>query len=247
MIYATGDTHGEFNRFTKANFPERVGMTKEDCVLICGDFGGVWDGGRQDRWNLDWLERLPFTVLFVSGNHENFDLLEQYPVEEWHGGKVQRIRPHVLHLCRGQVFELEGRTFFTMGGASSHDATDGILEPDAPDYRSQLKWMRWHNARFRVNHISWWARELPGPEEYEEARRNLERVGHRVNFVITHCAPTSVQNLLGGEYVPDALTDFLEEVRQTTRFDHWLFGHYHDNRNLDGGFVLLWEQMVRIR
>ena len=39
------------------------------------------------------------------------------PVAEWHGGKVHRIRPHVLHLMRGQIFELEGCRFFTMGGA----------------------------------------------------------------------------------------------------------------------------------
>ena len=36
-----------------------------------------------------------------------------------HGGKVHRIRPHVLHLMRGQVFDIEGHTFFTMGGVKS--------------------------------------------------------------------------------------------------------------------------------
>ena len=64
---------------------------------------------------------LPFTVLFVSGNHENFDLLKVLPTEEWHGGKVQFIRPHVIHLLRGQVFEIEGYTFFTMGGGGGSE------------------------------------------------------------------------------------------------------------------------------
>lgn len=27
-------------------------------------------------------------------NHENYDAIESYPVEEWHGGKIQRIRSH---------------------------------------------------------------------------------------------------------------------------------------------------------
>ena len=45
MIYATGDTHGNFQRFAPEHFPEQAGMTKEDYMIICGDFGGVWDGG----------------------------------------------------------------------------------------------------------------------------------------------------------------------------------------------------------
>ena len=112
MVFATGDTHGNFLRFRPENFPEQKNMTKSDYVIICGDFGGVWDGSRKERQTLDWLESLPFTVLFVSGNHENFDLLKVLPTEEWHGGKVQFIRPHVIHLLRGQVFEIEGYTFY---------------------------------------------------------------------------------------------------------------------------------------
>ncbi len=96
-------------------------MTRDDFMIICGDFGGVWEGGKKDARSLDRLENLPFTTLFVSGNHENFDLLRKYPIEEWNGGKVQRIRPHVIHLMRGQVFDLQGYSFFTMGGARSHD------------------------------------------------------------------------------------------------------------------------------
>ena len=111
-------------------------------------------------------------------------------MDEWHGGRVHRIRPHVLHLMRGQIFELEGCRFFTMGGAKSHDIEDGILEPDAPDFERRLMMLqRKPRARYRVNHISWWARELPYDEEYAEARRNLDAVGWQVDYIITHCAP----------------------------------------------------------
>ena len=78
MLYITGDCHGDFRRFTVKNFPEQKQLTKQDCVLIAGDFGGVWDGSRQEQYWLDWLDARPFTTLFVDGNHENFDLLEQY-------------------------------------------------------------------------------------------------------------------------------------------------------------------------
>ena len=126
MIYVTGDTHGNFRRFQPEYFPEQAGMTKNDVVIIAGDFGGVWFGDSRDDETLDWLERLPFTLAFVCGNHENYDALERYPVAECHGGKVHRIRPHVLHLMRGQIFKLESYRFFTMGGAKATTSRMGF-------------------------------------------------------------------------------------------------------------------------
>ena len=161
-------------------------MTKRDIVICAGDFGGVWFGDGRDEAALDWLESLPFTLAFVCGNHENYDALERYPVKDWHGGKVHRIRSHVLHLMRGQVFELEGYHFFTMGGAKSHDTEDGILEPGAPDFeRKLLMLQRKPRARYRINHISWWAQEMPSEEEYAETRKNLAKVDWAVDYVIT--------------------------------------------------------------
>ena len=181
MVFVTGDLHGNFERFKPKYFPKQARMTKQDIMICAGDFGGVWFGDSRDDETLDWLERLPFTLVFVCGNHENYDALERYPVAEWHGGKVHRVRPHVLHLMRGQIFELDGYRFFTMGGAKSHDIEDGILEPDAPDFEQRLTMLqRKPRARYRINHISWWAQELPFDEEYAEARRSLDAVGWQV-------------------------------------------------------------------
>ena len=76
------------------------------------DTGGIWEKDREssrEKWWLDWLEAKSYTTLFVDGNHENFDRLYDYPVEEWHGGKVHKIRSSVIHLMRGQVFEIDGK------------------------------------------------------------------------------------------------------------------------------------------
>lgn len=247
MIYATGDTHGNFQRFDAKYFPEQAGMTKDDYMIICGDFGGVWDNSNKEKQRLDWLEALPFTTLFVSGNHENFDMMREYPVEEWNGGKIQRIRPHVIHLMRGQIFDLQGYSFFTMGGARSHDIEDGILNPTAPDFEEQYWALRRMGGRFRVNHCSWWKQELPCVSEYEEAKRNLDRVDYKVDYIVTHCAPNSIVDKLGeGGYIYDPLTDFLENVKEKASFHYWLFGHYHNNKIIDDRFVLLWEQMVQV-
>ena len=96
-------------------------LSREDFVIICGDFGLVWQDCAEERRWLNWLEEKPWTTLWVDGNHENFDRLHTYPATEWHGGKIQKITPHIFHLCRGQVFQLENRRIFTMGGAESRD------------------------------------------------------------------------------------------------------------------------------
>lgn len=59
MIWATGDCHGNFERFKPEYFPEQAEMTKEDTMIICGDFGGVWFGDSRDDDDLDWLNTCP--------------------------------------------------------------------------------------------------------------------------------------------------------------------------------------------
>mgnify|MGYP002529999567 FL=1 len=173
-LFLTGDTHGDFRRFLPENFYEQERLTKEDLVLICGDMGGVWYGDCRDDEGLDFLESRPFTTLFVAGNHENYDALRTYPLEDWRGGKIRRICPSVLLLERGQVFDLNGKQIFTMGGASSHDIQGGILEPDDPLFLLKFHALEARGTPFRVNHRSWWKEELPSEAEYREARTNLE-------------------------------------------------------------------------
>ena len=242
-IYITGDTHGGFQRFGSKYFPQQKNMGREDYVIITGDFGGLWDGSNKDRYWLDWLEEKPFTTLFVDGNHENFDLLNALPEKRWNGGRVHVVREHVLHLMRGQVVTFGGLTWFTMGGASSHDIQDGILDPADPDFERQYWLMRRLRAMFRVKGVSWWSEELPSAEEYNETLANLERAGWAVDCILTHCAPSSIVRKLDPGYGTDELTDFLETVNQRCQFAYWFFGHYHRNQIVDERYILQWEQI----
>jgi len=75
MIYITGDCHGDFWKLSPNVFYEQKEMTKDDYLIICGDFGGIWypegsDNALLYEKKLDWLNSLPFTTLFVDGNHE---------------------------------------------------------------------------------------------------------------------------------------------------------------------------------
>ena len=228
MIYLTGDTHGtiEIGKLSRANLAvERVEPGEGDFVIILGDFGLVFapDGqSAEERWWLKWLDEKPWTTLFVDGNHENFARLNELPEEEWRGGRVHRVSESVLHLMRGQIFEIDGRSFFTMGGATSHD------------------------RQFRKEGRSWWPEELPSEEELARADAALDARGRRIDYVLTHCAPTLVQGRINPTFLPDRLTEYLQHVRDTTAFHRWYFGHYHIDREYDDGFCALYDCVVPI-
>lgn len=267
MIYITGDCHGDYRRLSTEIFPEQKGMTKDDYVIICGDFG-FWDESGEQKYWRKWLENKPFTTLWVDGNHENYDLLYTYTVKKWHGGKVQFISPSIIHLMRGQIYEIDGRSFFVFGGARSHDISGGVLEPDDPEFRKKKRNLDRGWEPYRINHVSWWKEEMPCEEEFEEGWRNLERCRWKVDYVITHCCASGIQKKLEGReaeagravtedrmaeevtevvlYETDALTDYLEDVRWKCEFGRWVCGHYHINREVDERTWVLYEQIVRL-
>lgn len=254
MIYVTGDTHGSFERFASRNFPDQKMMTRDDLVIVCGDFGGVWSDSPEERHWLDWLNDKPFTTLFVDGNHENFDRLCDGEFEEidYCGGKAHRIRQNVLHLMRGHVFEFEGKKFFAFGGASSHDIRDGILDPDdfkdKEEFKRQRSRMRRMGLQFRVKGQSWWPQEMPSEEEMQRGIDNLARHDNQVDYVISHCLPQQIAAAFSmGLYESDPLTLYFNKlVFDGLKFERWFCGHYHIDGRVMGKFDVLYEKMVRI-
>lgn len=250
MLFACGDTHGDVRRFNTEIFPEQKEMTRDDFVLILGDFGLIWSDSKEENHWLDWLNNKSFTTLFIDGNHDSFDLLEQYPVVDFHGGKAHKIRENIYHLMRGYVFEFDGKKFFAFGGASSHDIQDGILDPDNYEDKNRFKevyhmWQR-QGKMFRVKGVSWWEQELPTEEEMQRGKESLKAVGNKVDFVISHCPPQEVASVMG-YHDPDILTMYFNGLlHDGLEFNTWLFGHLHENKRVMGKFICLYEQIVRI-
>lgn len=270
-IYVTGDTHGFrlqegfLHRLSTKNFPEQKDLTKDDFVVILGDFGGVWEANRyttrgpaDERCALDWLEDKPFTTLFVPGNHENYDRLtgfrkealdgwlfrfpdsepvDGYPRQQWHGGAVRRIRPSVLMLEPG-VFDLDGCRCFAYGGAPSHDIRDGILDPNAfPDAESFKRIYRQWTRMGKQFRV---AGVSWWPQEIPGAEQMAQ----------ARAALSAVQNtvdfvfshdcpasvsVLLGFYDDSPVKRFLEDVRAQTEYRRWYFGHYHIEKIMPGG------------
>lgn len=251
MVFLTGDVHGNYD-WDKIYNEMEVGrlqnLTKEDYLIILGDFGFIWKN-KPDEFENEWLEKienLPFTVLFIDGNHENHGRLDAMPVEEWNGGKVHRIRPHILHLMRGQVFTICEKTFFTFGGASSHDIRDGVLEPNDPRIR---EWSRNPFKLFRIRGVSWWERELPSPAEFKEGWKNLAAHNNKVDYVLTHCGSNKeIATIFHGKFQDgDVLTCYLDLILGEIEYKRHFFGHYHiDHANAYLKADILYYDVVRV-
>lgn len=252
MIFVTGDCHSDFRRFNTETFPIQKELTKDDTVIILGDFGGVWnrdDEDKRETYWLDWLNEKPFTVCFIDGNHENHQRLATYPKKEWKGGMVHEIRPSVLHLMRGEVFAIDGATFFAFGGASSHDICDGILDYEDEDWKKKAKELESrYKFMYRVKGLSWWEEELPSEEEMKRGLSNLKKHGNQVDYILSHSPSTSELYLMGGKglYEPDRLTDYLEEIKATVSYRKHYFGHMHVNREINDKDICLYEQILCI-
>jgi len=230
MIYLTGDTHGGADMKKLVSRKITSALTSEDTLIICGDFGFVWDikhEARGEKTWLDWFQQMPWTTLFVDGNHECFPRLFTYPEKEWHGGRVHEIRPHLYHLMRGEVFTIEGKTFFTMGGAASHDRG-----PAAGNTKA-------------VEGKYWWPQEIPSKEEMEHGLQSLNTCGNQVDYIITHCLPSDLQQIqTAGKFPPDPITEYLHAVNTAVTYTHWYCGHYHVDQDLTERVTILFNKIL---
>lgn len=215
-IYVTGDVHGlhsiqKFNNFLDRKLAEGVEFTKDDYMIVCGDMGCVFFGGYHDKSIQDFYETFPWTTLFIDGNHENFNLLGEYPVEEWHGGKVHKINDSLIHLMRGQVFDIDGHSFYTMGGANSIDKA------------------------WRVENVSWWEAETPSWKECVDGLDNFEAHNCQVDYVLTHAAPTTFVKELSKYFEEHQMERYLDIFRTETKakYQKWYFGHYHIDKFIE--------------
>ena len=122
MIYVTGDTHGDIEIFNE----RRLGhLKKGDTLIITGDFGFIWDNSKEEIKNLKKLSKKKYDILFVEGSHENFERLREFEEVAFHGGTARKIADNIYCLNRGEMYQIENKIFFTLGGGLPPEA-DGI-------------------------------------------------------------------------------------------------------------------------
>ena len=225
MIYVTGDMHGDMARFRA---PALRRLKKGDTLLICGDFGFLWDGSKAELAALKKLGGLRYTVAFVDGAHENFELLGEYPVADWNGGKAHHLGGNLYHMMRGQLYSIEGRTVFAMGGGVSPD--DGLRDPDENRMR----------------------REIPSKEELDQALRAITRAGGQLDYIITHEPPLRIKDFLQlkaqtqARAEPTGLNTFFEEMGNCCTFKRWFFGSMHMDKPIASTHVAVYRKVIAV-
>ena len=117
MIWITGDKHGQLDPFLEN--PTYKKIKKNDTLIICGDFGFLWDRSKQELKNLKWLSKRRYNIAFVDGCHDNQTIMSEYPTEFWNGGKVRRVSKNIFYLMRGEIYDINGARVLALAGATA--------------------------------------------------------------------------------------------------------------------------------
>ena len=219
MIFVTGDTHGDIDYPKLLKLKERK-LSHDDYLIICGDAGICWSIYDSRRF-LSLYNDIGCTILFIDGNHENFDMLNELPLVEYKGALMHQVDEHIFHILRGEILTLEGKTFFCLGGACSID------------------------KMYRTPHISWWPEEEINKHDIDNAIANLEKVNNKVDYVITHCCDTKTVLKAFG-FRRDICTDQLMFIDKVVGYRHWFFAHYHFDRKISDKKTCLYQDIVEI-
>ena len=76
MIYVTGDLHGDPARLSDKALRR---LKKGDTLLVCGDFGFVWDGSPAELKLRRKIGKQKYTTIFVDGTHDNLPMIREFP------------------------------------------------------------------------------------------------------------------------------------------------------------------------
>lgn len=229
-VLVTGDTHGTIDIEKLVEFAGRFGdqLTKEDYLIVAGDFGVIWtdEPDEEEELILKWLDKSPWTTLFIDGNHENHPRLATFPEIEILGGRAHQISKTVYHIMRGEVIEIEDVKILCMGGADSHD------------------------KHFRVDGKDWWSQERITEADVENAEKNLARHNFTVDYVIAHSLPRIIQSRVFPYMKLNRSCFMLEQVYDKVDINKaWITGHYHEDmiRNEEGVyFRFIYDDIIEI-
>ena len=223
MVYITGDMHGDVERLYSKECRK---LKKGDILIVCGDFGYIFDGSKLEKQVVNYFAKRKFVTAFVEGTHDNLDKINRCRETVWKGGKVHRIKGNLLHLMRGQIFEIDGNKYFTFGGGESTDKD------------------------MRVAEGFWWRSEEATPAEMADGARMLDEAGCKVDYIITHEPPARVKSAMllrrGDNDSVNKLNGYLEEIGRSCSYKHWYFGSLHEDRVITEHHTCVFKKLIQI-
>lgn len=222
MIWITGDKHGDIDPFLKN--PAYRKIKKNDTLLICGDFGFLWDESRKEMKNLKWLSRRKFKIAFVEGCHDNQQILSKYPLTNWNGGRARLISENIIHLINGEFYYIENKKVLAFGGGFS-DNSGQLTQND-------------ENLLQKISITS----------QVDTLIENIKKAEQSFDLIISHEAPSSIAPCLEtSTFHCNCINNILEEIRTHAKFNKWFFGKYHIDKIIPPKYCAMFENVLSFK
>lgn len=227
-VYVTGDTHG--TKYLAKILPKNLEKyEKGDIIFITGDFGLIYRCANEELEEkyLRVLNESGLVFCFIDGDRENYDRLAKYPVTQWNGGKVHKIKENIYHLLRGEIYTVDDKKILCLGGASTV-------------FKERT-----------IEHRTWWKEENISEADINNALYNLKLRNMKVDYILTHTCPLNAGFMIQEDEI-DALKLQdenclkLEKIYENAEFKKWCFGHFHKDIELDDKFTCVFQSVIKI-
>lgn len=235
-IFLKGDCHGEFQTIQdwvnsiKDN-PKQQALDDTDVLILLGDVGINYFLNIKDSRNKAFLcAQFPGIILCIMGNHEKRPNLmpNMHIITEKFGGKVYQDAafPRINWTINGEIYNINGKTFFPIDGAYSVDKY----------YRLDRGW-------------AWFPEEIIDDEDKEKVRQTAMQIT-AVDYVLSHTCPISKEpietflDFIDQSTVDTSEEEFLQEIWDNLYFEKWFCGHWHTEK--DGKLTFLYHRIIEL-
>ena len=217
FVAVTGDIHGEISRIEI--FAGYNSTTLKDILIVLGDAGINFYGKERDKYKKEKLKEQDLTIFCIHGNHEmRPQNIDTYVTKEWHGGVVyyEEEYPNILFAKDGEIYNINGKSVLVIGGAYSIDKY----------YRLRMGY-------------PWWEDEQPSDEIKNYVENQLDKVGWKVDIVLSHTCPLKyepVEWFMAGidqSMVDKSTEKWLDNIENHLEYNKWYCGHFHGEKVID--------------
>ena len=215
MVYFTGDIHG--SPFKLQVFCRYMELTEKDTIVILGDVGANYYGGKRDKQFKEQIAKLAPTIFCIHGNHEQRPAnIPSYKAKEWNDGPVwyEEEYPNLLFARDGNIYVIDGVRYLVIGGAFSVDK----------NYRLSRGY-------------GWWADEQPSEEIKARVGRRVANSG--LDVILSHTCPFKYEPreaFLPGidqSDVDSSTEEWLDTIEESVDYKAWFCGHWHIDKRID--------------
>ena len=215
MIYLLSDLHGDYSLPGFMDYLEN--KSDDDLLIILGDTGLEFEKTEENKEFTEKFLSVKKNIALIDGNHENFPYLNSFPEEKWNGGRVRRLSEQIVLLERGNVYNIDGKSFFVFGGCKSSP--------------------KWHEMGLI------YPGEEPTDEEINCAHANLEKYNFKVDYVLTHKYEETPPR---GKTVCEQLQKLNRFIDDNVSFKKWYSGHWHKELEIDDKHIVIYDRLIAL-